>query len=129
MPWKRDIGQGIEGDIHAGAHQVAGRLGTGKGQHQIGAFGDAGLAQGDAEIIVMAGNADLAGDIDQAADADGGIDHDAAEGVGGLVAVALQHVIGQHHRRIQVGQGIVDAVAHRLGHHVAIALGEGRATA
>ena len=60
------IGEGIEGDIDAGAHQVARRLGADEGQHQIGAFGRAGLAQGDAEIIVMAGNADLAGDIDQA---------------------------------------------------------------
>ena len=102
--------------IDAGADQIAGRLGAGEGQHQIRAFGDAGLAQGDAEIILMAGNADLAGDIDQAADADGGIDHDAAEGVGGLVAVALQHIIGQHHRRIEIGQGIVHAVAHRLRH-------------
>ena len=101
-----------------------GGMGPGEGQDQIRAFRDAALAQGDAEIIVVIGDAELAGDIDQPADADGGIDHDAAEGVGGLVAIALQHVIGQHHRRIQVGEGIVDAVAHRLGHRVAIDFGD-----
>ena len=45
-------------------------------------------------------------------------------GIGGLVAIALQHVIGKHDRRIQVGDGVVNAVAHRFGHRVAIALGD-----
>ena len=60
------IGQGIEGDVHARADQVARGLGPGEGQNQVRAFGDAGLAQGDAEIILVIVNADLAGDIDQA---------------------------------------------------------------
>ena len=64
------------------ADQIARRLGSDEGQHQIGAFGGARLAQGDAEIIVVAGDAHLGGDIDQAGHADGGIDHEAAERVG-----------------------------------------------
>ena len=120
-----DIGEGIKGLVHRHAQEVAGRHGAREGQHQIGAFGNAVLAQGNAEIIFVAGDTDLAGDIDQPADADGGIDHDTARGIDGLVAVALQHIVGQNHGRIQVGQGIVDAIAHRLRHHAAIAFGHG----
>ena len=72
----------------------------------------------------MAGNADLGGDIDQARHADGGIDHEAAERVGRLVAVSLQHVIGEYDRRIQIGEGVVNAFARGLRHGAAIEFGD-----
>ena len=119
------IGEGVEGIVDAGAQQVARRLGAYKRQHQIGAFLHPRLAQGDAHVVVVIGDAYLAGHVDQPADAHRGIDHHAAKGVADFGTVALQHVIGQDHRRIQVGQEIVHPVAGHFRHHVAIALGDG----
>ena len=110
------VGERIEADIGDVADQIARRLGADKGQHQIGAFLGAPLAQGDAEIIGMTGNADLGRDVDQPGQTDRGIDHEAAECVAGLVAIALQHVVDQHDGGIEIVQRIVNAIARRFGH-------------
>ena len=116
------IVEGVEDPVHGAAQKVAGRHGARQRAAPDRSLPHPVLAQGDAEIIVVIGDADMRGHVDQPAQPHRGIDHDPAQRLHRLVAVALQHVIGQHDGLMQVGGEIVHALARRLRHHGAVAV-------
>ena len=105
------------GDV---AEQVAWVRGPEDRQHQIGAVGNAPCRQRDPEIVGVVGDADLGADIDQSADPDRRVDQKPPQRVAGQIHPALQHVVGEDDRRVQVLQEIVHRVAHRRRQHRAV---------
>ena len=96
-----------------------------QGQHQIWAAGYAPDTQRLAEILVVAVVAEGAGGVEQTGHAKRGVDHEAAERDAGALALALQRVVGEDHRRAQVGQEVGDRAAGGLGGHEPVAAGDG----
>ena len=62
----------------------------------------------------------IPGHVEDSGHAQRRIDQEAPERVPGTAWFALQHVVGQDHRRAQVAEHVADTGAHRARHHVAV---------
>ena len=66
----------------------------------------------------------MLGDIDEAADADGRVDEEARRRGAGAAEFALEQIVGQDDRGLQVAQEVAHAVFGRIGQRQVIPAGE-----
>ncbi len=92
------------------------------GQDQIRTGADAPGAESLAEIGIVECYACSACRIEETADAEDGVEPNAGEGVAGELALALDRIVEQDDGRAQVGEEVMDRVAHAQGQRVAIGL-------
>ena len=84
-------------------------------QEQERPLGHAPERQCHAEIGIVVRVAPFGRHVEDAKDADRRVDQEAHRRVAGAAGLALQDVVGELHRRADVGQHVMDAVAHRPG--------------
>src|SRR3954469_16551953 len=89
-------------------------------QHQVGTRLHPVLAERLAEVGPVRLVAELGRDVEQAGDAERRVDHEAVEGVAGLVPVTLQDVVGEHDRRGEIGEEVPHRPPYLLRQHLLV---------
>jgi len=78
------------------------------------------------EVLVVAGQADVAGDIQKACDACRAVEEEAPEILGSLQKLRLQEVVHDHRRVVQIREEIADALPREIRHDLDVTLATGR---
>ena len=103
---------------------------TGYAEWRLGPAGPAStplLVERDASGALLVRNpahADFSGRVHKAADADRRVHRETPQRLAGPRRFALQHVVGERHRQVEVDQEIVNAVARRLGNRAVVEHGD-----
>ncbi len=108
--------------------QAAGTIPEGgraeKRQYQVAAVLVAPFRQGLAQVFIVIGDSRLAGDIKKTQQTDGRVEQEAPEAAATLFELALQDLVDDGYRGIEVPEEISNTALKRVGHDLVIAHGD-----
>jgi hypothetical protein len=123
---------GARGDVAVGAgialdrraDRIARVGGAEDGENEVGAIGDAPTVERLPEVAALLFEPVRARKVEQPAETEGGVEEKAAQGYVGALELALQQVVGEDHRFVQIVEEMADRVAPPLRKHRSIGLGD-----
>lgn len=120
---KLGVRQRIHEDVDDLTTEIPWWARTQQRQDQVGTFPEGPSTQSEAEVRAVIWDSHLGGDIDQASNSQGAVQGDPNKRSPCSAEPALQHVVAERHRLVEIANNIVDAVAGKFWNCVIVKLG------